>query len=77
MLFWMFAKTDALELGMRLVHDTLVINIVSVSQTETIYTFNRFHIPYFITFKVWVLTVDNQDVKGYTRPEAIYEFTPL
>ena len=26
--------------------------------------------------KVWVLTVDNEDVKGYTRTEAICEFTP-
>ena len=26
--------------------------------------------------KVWVLTVDNQDVKRYTRTEAVCQFTP-
>ena len=26
--------------------------------------------------KIWVLTVDNQDVRGYTRNKVICEFTP-
>ena len=28
-----------------------------------------------MTIKVWILTVDNYNVKGYTRTEAICEFT--
>ena len=31
---------------------------------------------FFEVLKIWVLTVDNQDVKGYARTEAISEFTP-